>query len=168
MSIRPAEGERRAAIGYRSQYFVSAVLILEALNKGDLEWIRVADTEAGRVDDVQIGTTARVDAYQTKWHQYPEAFTLRKLTEPAGSSLILQLADGWRRLRENFPNRRVVVHLSTNEYPSSSRGGGDAREEHTSNASSLGCVYRASMETGTSEWLGYLERRVGSCVGDNS
>jgi len=52
----PSEGERRAVSGYRYQYRISAYLILKALRKGDLKWIRVADPDAGRVDDFQLGS----------------------------------------------------------------------------------------------------------------
>jgi len=64
---RPAEGERSAVRGYSAQYRVAAELIYAAVLDGDLEWIRVADPDAGRVDDIQVGRTGRVDAYQIKW-----------------------------------------------------------------------------------------------------
>jgi hypothetical protein len=122
MSTSPGDGERRAAVGYEPQYRMGAKMILEALTQGDLEWIRVADPDAGRVDDIQIGITGRVDAYQVKWTQYVDAITFNDLTngneqEP---SLIEQLADGWKKVRNTHPHRRVVVHLLTNKYPSSS------------------------------------------------
>lgn len=47
----PAEGERRAVIGLFAQYRISASLILLSLRDQTLEWIRVADPKAGRVDD---------------------------------------------------------------------------------------------------------------------
>lgn len=120
--MKPAEGERRAAAGYNPQYKISAKMILKALRRGNLEWIRVADPDAGRVDDCQIGTTARIDAYQVKWSQYPGATTLNHLIKGSKEepSLISQLADGWKTLRNIYPERRVVVHLITNTYPSSS------------------------------------------------
>lgn len=87
-----------------------------------MEWVRVADPEAGRVDDLQIARTARVDGYQVKWKQYRGTVTLRDLVHGTNKepSLIAQLADGWRRLRTLHPRRRVVVHLVTNAIPSSS------------------------------------------------
>jgi len=116
----PGEGERRAALGLRNQYAVSAALVLRALRSRRLEWIRLADPEAGRVDDLLIGGPQRVDAYQVKWSGYASPFTWTHLTRPrSGSpSLIAQLADGWRRTREVQTGRRVVVHLITNDYPS--------------------------------------------------
>lgn len=120
MTIRPAEGERRAASGYRAQYLVCARVVLEALQSGDMAWVRVADPDAGRVDDLQIARTARLDAYQVKWAQYPGAMTLNDLVRGTSvqPSLIAQLVDGWRRLRTLYPHHRVVVHLVTNEIPS--------------------------------------------------
>lgn len=119
MKTKSGDGERRAASGYRPQYLVGASLILKALEQGDLEWIRVADPEAGRVDDIQIATTGRVDAYQVKWAQYGGTVTWRNLTQPTddGPALFNQLAQGWEELREAHPNRRVVVHLATNRIP---------------------------------------------------
>ena len=120
--MRPGEGERRAIGGFFAQYRVGASLILSSLGERRLEWIRLADPEAGRVDDLQIGGPNRVDAFQVKWAQNRGNFSFRDLTIGSGQepSLITQLADGWQRLRETYPSRRVVVHLITNQTPSTS------------------------------------------------
>jgi hypothetical protein len=117
--IPPAEGERRAVGGYAAQYLVAGVRILDAINSG-LESIRVADPEAGRVDDLQVLTPGRLDAYQIKWSRSPVSTSWGRLLEADGTSpgLLNQLADGWRRLRAHDPDRRVVVHLITNDRPS--------------------------------------------------
>jgi len=122
MSRKPAEGERIATSGYRHQYLVSADLVIKALSTRRLEWIRVADPEAGRVDDIQIGTTGRVDAYQVKWTQYGGTLTLGDLIGGREPGLVAQLADGWQRLRKLHQHRRVVVHLVTNDRASTSGG----------------------------------------------
>jgi hypothetical protein len=116
----PGEGERRAIGGYYPQYRIAASLILRQLRDETLQWIRVADPDAGRVDDIQIGSANRVDAFQVKWHQYPVSFTYGALAAPSSDapSLIFQLADGWNRLRHQYPGKRVVVHLITNAIPS--------------------------------------------------
>ncbi|HEY3567176.1 MAG TPA: ATP-binding protein [Thermoanaerobaculia bacterium] len=121
----PASGERRAAGGLRAQYKVASFLTYEALLNGILESVRVADPEAGRVDDFQLLTPGRLDAYSVKWESHPEPFTLNKLISPSEDkpSLIAQLADGWSRLRARDSNRHIVVHLVTNAYPST-RGEG--------------------------------------------
>lgn len=68
--LPPAMGERRAIGGYHPQYRVAAGLILRAFRDGTLESVRVADPEAGRVDDLQIATRGRLDAYQIKWSRH--------------------------------------------------------------------------------------------------
>lgn len=95
--LPPAMGERRAIGGYYPQYRVAAGLILRALRDGTLEWIRVADPEAGRVDDLQIATGGRLDAYQVKWSRFPQTITFNDLVRTSADrpSLINQLADGW-------------------------------------------------------------------------
>ncbi len=120
--MRPGEGERRAVGGFYAQYRVSASLILAALSSRLLRWIRLADPEAGRVDDLQIGGENRVDAYQAKWARYGGNVSFRELTTGTGEdpSLIEQLADGWKRLRDAYRSRRIVVHLITNQTPSTS------------------------------------------------
>lgn len=45
--------------GYGNQYSVAGFLILDALGS-DLEWIRIADPVAGRVDDIQVATLGGV------------------------------------------------------------------------------------------------------------
>jgi hypothetical protein len=118
-SVPPAMGERRAIGGYHPQYRVAAGLILRALREGTLEWIRVADPEAGRVDDLQIATRDRLDAYQIKWSRFPQSITFNDIVRAGADrpSLISQLADGWRRLKFQH-QRRIVVHLLTDDFPS--------------------------------------------------
>ena len=120
--VRPGDGERRAIGGFYSQYHVAANVILKSLHEDGLEWVRLADPLAGRVDDLQIGSQGRVDAYQVKWSQYPGAFTFLDLTTGNDNTpnLMSQLAQGWSDLRERHNLSRVVVHLVTNEYPSNS------------------------------------------------
>ena len=119
-TVRPAEGERRAISGYSGQYNVAAAVILSGLRERGLQWIRVADPEAGRVDDLQVGSDGRVDAYQVKWSQFPGSFTFNELVsdKDKNPNLLAQLAEGWSRLRKSYPKYRVVVHLLTNETPS--------------------------------------------------
>lgn len=132
-SLPPAMGERRAIGGYHPQYRVAAGLIVRALRSGALEWIRVADPEAGRVDDLQIGAGGLLDAYQVKWSRSPQTFTFNDLVKPSVDrpSLIRQLADGWQRLRAANPDRRVTVHLVTDDFASTHDHLPDAAQPHT-------------------------------------
>lgn len=120
--VRPGDGERRAAGGLNAQYRANAQLILHHLHERKLQWIRVADPDAGRVDDLQIGSESRVDAYQIKASQYPGSFTFNDLVKPRpdAPNLLAQLAEGWTTLRSRDATRRVVVHLVTNNIPSTS------------------------------------------------
>ncbi len=121
MAANPADGERRAMAGYVPQYTLGAALILKALVQRRLEWIKIADPDAGRVDDFQLGTHNRVDAFQVKWSTYSGAITWSDLARESDGkpSLIRQLAEGWQRLRIQRPGCRVVVHLVTNDFASS-------------------------------------------------
>lgn len=120
-TVAPGEGERRAIGGYHAQYLTSASLILRELRGGNLQWIRIADPKAGRVDDLLIGSPGRVDAYQVKSARYARLFTFRDLTVPQSGApcLIRQLAQGWLILKQRYGQSRVVVHLVTNQIASS-------------------------------------------------
>lgn len=118
--IPPADGERRAIGGFYTQYRIASELILRQLRDGTLRWIRVADPEAGRVDDLQISIESRVDGFQVKSSLYGGSFSFNDLTRSTDSqpSLIAQLADGWTQLRSTRPGCRIVVHLISNQIPS--------------------------------------------------
>ena len=116
----PARGERAAAAGYHPQYRGGAALILRRLTEGTLISIRLADTGAGKLDDLQIRGNGRLDAYQVKWSRYPGNFTFNDLIGGAsGQSLLASLVEGWWLLRAANPGELVVPHLVSNELPSS-------------------------------------------------
>jgi len=121
---KPADGERRALIGFIPQYKVAADLVYSALLEGTFEWIRIADPEAGRVDDIQIATHGRIDAYQVKWSEIVENISFNtlirdeKVKDKVKPSLMRQLAEGWLRLKQSYPDRRVIVHLVHRHVPS--------------------------------------------------
>ncbi len=77
----PAWGERNAVTGYYPQYRVSAGLIIRGLRAENLRWVAVADPQAQRVDDFQIATDNRLDAYHFKWSRYPGNFTFNDLVK---------------------------------------------------------------------------------------
>lgn len=123
--ITPSDGERAALAGYIPQYRIAAELIYRSLTYGTLEWLKLADPEAGRVDDIQIATNNRLDAYQVKWGRascqlsFNELITDKKRgAKPPKPSLINQLADGWIKLKTVNPDRQVHVHLITRDIPS--------------------------------------------------
>lgn len=117
---RPADGERRAMVGYLPQYEVAASVILRLLRLGTFEFVRIADPEAGRVDDVVVASTGRIDGHSVKWAEFPELITFNELVRDRGTAppWIAQLADGWDRLTRAHPDRQVFVHLVTCNIPS--------------------------------------------------
>ena len=123
ISRPPAEGERNAIVGYHGQYSVAASLTLRHLREEKLEKIRVADPRAERVDDFLMFSQGRIDAYQVKWSRYPDLFTLNDLTKTSNlaPSIFCQLARGWKKLKDDYPTKRIVVHLVTNGSPSTSK-----------------------------------------------
>lgn len=113
----PAEGERRAAIGFAGQYGLAARIVYDHLSA--LEWIHLADPDAGIADDFQFKAGATRHALQVKWAQYPESFTWSELTSAAASrdALLAGLARAWTAIRTTWDGP-LVVHLCTNGQPS--------------------------------------------------
>ena len=128
MSNRPSSsGERAAVIGYSAQYRIAAELIYSSLVTEELEWVALADPEAGRLDDIQIATPGRLDAYQVKWGEQTGTLSFNDLSSGKGDTtlissngLIGQLAGGWHKFRQAHPTRRVVVHLLARDIASAS------------------------------------------------
>ncbi len=114
---QPAEGERAAVVGLRGQYGLAARIVVAKLRT--LEWIRVADPEAGVADDFQFKAGPMRHALQVKWAQYPASFGWAELVNPSGAtpSLMECLAEAWQRLRSSWSGP-LEVHLCSNEYPS--------------------------------------------------
>ena len=108
MSTNSGDGERTAMLGYVPQYEIAANLIYEALLEGNLEWFRVADPDAGSLDDILIATAGKLNAYQVKWAEYTGTISyadfVRDSTTKNGDeklSLFRQLTEGWAHLNEN-------------------------------------------------------------------
>lgn len=145
MSNRPsAIGERAAIIGYSVQYRIAAELIYSALVTEELEWIALADPDAGRVDDIQVATLGRLDAYQVKWGEQIGSLSFNDLISGKGDTalasskgLIGQLAGGWHKLKQTHPNRRVVVHLVVRDIASSSLSASIPKDDNTVSKANL-------------------------------
>lgn len=135
------DGERTAMLGYVPQYEIAAGLIYEALLDGTLEWFRVADPDAGSLDDILIATTGKLDAYQVKWAEYVESISYADFVRDSSTkhgdeklSLFRQLAEGWKYFNENYKERTVKVHLLHKLVPSSNPSAkiplGDTAPQH--------------------------------------
>jgi hypothetical protein len=125
-SRAPALGELRAVRNLTAQYRVAAGLAYDALVKGELEWVRLVDPDAERLDDVIIGRPGKLDAYQVKWSLWKGNVTFKKLVDPtivSGKpypSAFSVLGSGWRALRALHPDRHVRVHYLMHDGASSS------------------------------------------------
>lgn len=62
-----AGGERAAIGGYLLQFDEFAWFVYLNLINNKLEWIRVADPKAEKLDDIQYATHSELHAYQVKW-----------------------------------------------------------------------------------------------------
>lgn len=65
--IVSARGERAAISGYPPQFDEFVWFIYLNLINEKLEWIRVADDKAEKLDDIQYSTHSELHAYQVKW-----------------------------------------------------------------------------------------------------
>ncbi len=119
MKISPADGERVARIGYEAQDKRAANLICDFLVEGKLDWFKIADPKAGRVDDIQIATTdGELHAFQVKWSETAKTIAFADITRSGKKpSLISQLADGWQRLKSLHPDRHIFVYLVHRHIP---------------------------------------------------
>ncbi len=117
----PSSGERNAVTGYFPQYEVAAGLLLHALTNETLECLVLLDPTAGQLDDFQLATPRRLDAYQIKWSQ-------ARLELPWGEirELLRSLLRDRESLAKANTDRRVFGHLLCQHVPSAnSRAGRD-------------------------------------------
>lgn len=117
---RPADGERSAVVGFSGQYGLAARTVRAKITT--LEWIRVADPDAGVADDFQFQAGGTRYALQVKWAQYPSTFGWAELVNPqkGATPLIGRLARAWQRIRENWSGP-LEIRLWSNENPSSAK-----------------------------------------------
>jgi AAA domain-containing protein len=119
----PAMGERRARWGYGYQDKVATERILNFLRRdlrdggAEFEGVRLADLEAGPVDDFVLVWKQSIEGNSIKWSGDGTAFTWGELIGASG--LLRDLAAGWNRLRARWPGRLINVRLQTNRPTSS-------------------------------------------------
>lgn len=118
----PAMGERRARWGYGYQDKVATERILQIL-KDDLksgeavfEGVRLADVQAGRVDDFVLIWGKQVEGNSIKWSGDAAQMNWGDLIGANG--LIKELANGYQSLENQWPDRSITVRLQSNRQPS--------------------------------------------------
>ena len=115
-------GERRARWGYGYQDKVATERILNFLRTdlrdgtAEFEGVRLADLEAGRVDDFVLVWKESVEGNSIKWSAGATGFSWGELVGASG--LLRDLASGWNRLRSRWNGRTITVRLHTNRSAS--------------------------------------------------
>jgi hypothetical protein len=111
-----ARGERAAIGGYLPQFDAFARFAYTELVNNNLEWIKVADPEAEKLDDIQYSTLTEIHAYQVKW-----SIADSKISFSNFKDLFPLIATSWEKIKTlpTSVNKRVIPHLLTNKLLSS-------------------------------------------------
>src|SRR5262245_43501306 len=118
----PAMGERRARWGYGYQDKVATDRILRILKdnlrggSAVFEGVRLADLQAGRVDDFVLVWSRQVEGNSIKWSGDASPKNGGDLIGAKG--LVKELAQGFLELRQRWPDHIITVRLQTNRPPS--------------------------------------------------
>jgi len=121
----PAMGERRARWGLGYQDKVATATVLDLLRAdirngtSDFEAIRLADLQAGRVDDFVVVSGQQINGNSLKWSDAAEPVNWGELIGAEG--LLRELAEGWTRLKAQWPGRNISVQLTTNRPASTNK-----------------------------------------------
>lgn len=107
-----ARGERAALGGYMPQFSEFARFVYRELVNNRLEWLRLADPEAGKLDDILYATLTEVHAYQVKWSIAEDILSFAGFKE-----LLPGLLHSWQRIKQQYSpgGKRVVGHLLTSK-----------------------------------------------------
>ncbi len=109
-----ASGERAAIGGYLPQFDEFAWFVYLNLINNTLEWIRIADSKAGKLDDIQYATFSELHAYQVKWTIADAIISFANFVE-----LIPLITASWKSLKTNNSSKKVIPYLITNKSVSS-------------------------------------------------
>jgi len=116
MQIPSGEGERRAQRGYVLQYALGAKVIYEELAAGRLLWFGVADRRAGSFDDIVLGLSDRIVAYQVKSSRDPKPFSLETLLLGA-DNLLGRMIEARRRIAKDSTSANIETVYVCDDYP---------------------------------------------------
>ncbi len=109
-----ARGERAAIGGYLPQFDEFAWFVYLNLINKNLEWIKIADPESEKLDDIQYSTHSEIHAYQIKWTIANANISFANLIELVPTNYL-----NWKSLRIANPGKKIVPHLITNKSISS-------------------------------------------------
>ncbi len=115
--MAPADGDRLDIGGKLPQFKAFAYFVYRHLSAGDLDWIRIADVYADKLDDIQFATKSEIHAYQMKWsnQENPPAFSYLNFKE-----LLFEMIKGWKNLITFHANegKFLHIHMITNRQAS--------------------------------------------------
>jgi hypothetical protein len=114
MSLLKTPGEVAAIAGYFFQYNIFATEIYNQLLENDLEWVEFASSEAGKLDDVLLGTSDKVLAYQVK-QIGSSTFSYLDLTQSATESILEGAFKGWQILKAKYPDKQIDARFITTQ-----------------------------------------------------
>ncbi len=112
--IVSASGERAAMGGYLPQFDEFAWFVYLNLINKKLEWIRIADPKAEKLDDIQYSTHSQIHAYQVKWTIAEANISFANFTD-----LLPLITSSWKNLKTANPSKKIIPHLITNKPTSS-------------------------------------------------
>jgi len=125
MQTPAGEGERRAQRGYVPQYDFAGSLIYEGLASGKLQWIGVADRQAGKFDDLLLGYANCIVAYQVKTSLDPSPFSIKTLLLGA-ENLIERVVKARAAISASAPQISVDTIYVCDNFPRTDDSIGDS------------------------------------------
>jgi hypothetical protein len=114
MSLEKTPGEVTAIVGYFFQYEIFATEIYNHLLTNQLEWVEFASQEAGKLDDVLIGTKDAIIAYQTK-QIGSSNFSYREFTNADPESIFQGVFKGWKKISDAYPGKKIDARFITTQ-----------------------------------------------------
>jgi|GEM_PF-4336492 len=114
MSLLKTPGEVAAIAGYFFQYHIFATEIYNQLLENDLEWVEFASNGAGKLDDVLLGTSDKVIAYQVK-QIGSSNFSYHDFTQSDTESIFQGVYKGWQSVKANYPEKQIDARFITTQ-----------------------------------------------------
>ncbi|MBJ2173628.1 AAA-like domain-containing protein [Aureibaculum sp. A20] len=110
-------GEVAAISGYYKQYEIFATKIYDYLLNDEIEWVELASSEVGKLDDVLIGLENKIIAYQVK-NISSSKFSYSSFIFSETESILEGSFKGWLKIKTQYPNHILEAKIVTTQSPS--------------------------------------------------